>query len=622
MSAVIRVALSRRMLQIEPGQRGELSVTIQNLSEIVDQYIVQVQGLNDAWLTLVPPRISLFPQDEGQVTVKLHPPERARAGTYEFTVKVVSRENPVEFSTAQGTLDIAPIFLFDVSLTPQRKTTTGEDAPFSVQLSNPGNTDITLQLSAADPEDACRYAFDTDDVTLEAGGSTTVPLAVAPKHGAGDEGRMYRFTVRAAPIDAPEKARTATGELACEPQVVALGLSLWPPKRSAVGAGSFQVQLDNRGNTELDLTLQGTDPAEACAYRFEPPRVTLQAGGSRQVPLTVAPIGRPATDKPKLYDFMIRAVPDNAPQKAVQAAGQLECLPVVISFGLDILPQERSTQSEGHFEVQIVNRGQGKLSLELSASDTDEACDCRLGKRRVSLDAEETQTVPLSVKPRYKPTRGESRRYTFSVRAMPADAPHLAKKESGYLEVVRSKGARALIWSVIGFALGNGILLPLLWSGALPEFEGLPFALFGIMGAVGGLFLGLGNGKRVLPAAIGGALGFVPGGFLVMAGIFEEWVPQALWGGFAGVLLGLALAYRWRAIVLGAAGAVALPLRVGLGQALWETPISNLGHEPAALIIDVVIGSAVGLIFGLAVQFLGHWMEGPRTGRKRIEAEP
>ena len=620
MSAVIRVALSRKTLRIEPGQRGELSITIQNLSEIVDQYIVEVQGLDDAWLTLVPPRISLFPQDEGHVRIKLHPPERARAGTYEFTVKVVSRENPVEFSTAQGTLDIAPVFLFDVSLAPQRKTTTGEDVPFSVQLNNPGNTDITLQLSVADPEDACTYAFDTDQVTLEAGGSTTVPLSVAPKQGAGDKGRLHSFTVRAAPVDAPQKARTATGELACEPQVVALGLGLWPPKRSAVGAGRFQVQLDNQGNTDLDVSLEGTDPEEACAYRFEPSRMTLSAGGTRQVPLTVAPIGRPPTDRPKLYDFMVRAVPDKAPHKGVQAAGQLECLPVEISFGLDVLPKDRSTQGEGHYEVQIVNRGQGKLALELSASDEDEACEYHLDQRRVSLDSDETKTIPLRVRPRHEPPRGEARRYAFSVRAAPADAPHLTKKETGRLEVVRPRGFRALIWSVIGFALGNGILLPLLWSGVLPDFEGLPFALFGIMGAVGGLFLGLGRGKRIVPAAIGGALGFAPGGFLVMLGVFEEFGPQAVWGGFAGVLLGLALNYGWRAIVLGVAGAVALPLRLIVGQALWATPISNLAHEPAAVMIDVVIGGAVGLTFGLAVQFLGRWMEGSRVRQRRSEA--
>jgi len=619
MSAIIRVALSRKALQIEPGQRGELSVTVQNLSEIVDQYFVDVEGLDEAWLTLIPPRISLFPQDEGQIAIKLHPPKAAPAGTYDFAVKISSRENPVEFTTVQGVLKVTPVFLFDVALTPQRKTTVGEGAEFSVQLKNPGNVDVTVMLSATDPEEACRYEFDTTQVTVGAGARTEVGLIVAPREAAQERARYHTFTIRAVPLDAPEKARTATGQIACEPQVVSLDLSLWPPKRSAVGAGRFQVQLDNRGNTDLDLTLEGTDPAEACAYKFEPAQLALPAGQSRQIGLTVAPIGRPPTDQPKLYEFVVRAVPRNAPHKGVQAAGQLECLPVVISFDIDVEPRVGTITKKGDYLVRLINRCQTGLSLELSASDDQAACAYEFETRRVSLDAEESRTIPLVVECRREPPPGESRSHVFSVQATPADVPHLAKTGTARVEVIRPRGFGPLIWSIVGFALGNGILLPLLWVGALPDFEGAVFVLFGIMGAVGGLFLGLGSRKRIVPAAIGGALGFAPGGFLVMSGVFEELGPQAVWGGFAGLLLGLGLKYRWKAIVLGAAGAVALPLRVAMDMALWETPLSDLSHEPAAIIIDVVVGSTVGLIFGLTVQFLGRWMEG--SGSRRAHSE-
>jgi hypothetical protein len=46
MSALIRVALSQKEFKIEPGQEGEVAVTVQNLSEIVDQYWVEVEGLD------------------------------------------------------------------------------------------------------------------------------------------------------------------------------------------------------------------------------------------------------------------------------------------------------------------------------------------------------------------------------------------------------------------------------------------------------------------------------------------------------------------------------------------------------------------------------------------------
>ena len=609
MSAVIRVVLSRNELQIEPGQRGELSLTIQNLSEIVDQYNLEVEGLDAAWLTLSPPRISLFPQDEGQVTIKLHPPETARAGTYDFAVKVVSRENPVEWSRAQATLDVTPVFLFDVSLSPQRKSIVEAEATFDLELTNPGNVDLTLDFSATDPEAGCAYRFDPSQATVEAGGKEQVQLTVTPGQAAQEEGRLYTFTVTAAPVDAPGRARTVSGQLHCQPQVVSLDVGLWPERRSAVGAGTFQLQLDNRGNTDLNLLLEGTDPAEACAYKFDAQRVTLPAGQSRQVRLTVAPIGRPPTDQPRVYNFTVRAVPEKAPHKAVQATGELECLPVTVAFDLAIVPDARTAKREGEYQVRLVNRSEVGLSLELEAVDQAGACDCSLGSKRVSLGPEETRMVPLTVAAREKPARGETSSHAFSVTATPADAAHLAKKATGRLKLVRPRGLGPLIWSALGFAVGNGILLPLLWWGVIPEFEGTAYVIFAVMGAVGGLLLGIGVRRRVLLASVAGALGFLPGGYLAMSGSFEDVALQAIWGAFAGGLLGLALGHGWRAIAVAAAGALALPLRMILADAMWETPLGNVTYEVAAVTIDVIIGAVTGLVVGVPILFLERWRD-------------
>ena len=607
MSAIIRVALSRKALQIEPGQVGELTVTIQNLSEIVDQYLIEIEGIDDTWVSASPSRMSLFPQDQGQVTVRLSPPGTARAGTYDLAVKVVSRENPVEWTTVHAEVEVAPVFLFDVGLAPQRKSTLGEDAAFRVRLSNPGNVDVTIGLSASDPEDACTYSFEPPQVVVGAGASAEASLAVVPRQPAGERAKLHSFTVKAVPVDAPQRAQTVSGQLECLPRVVSVELGLWPRRRSAVGAGSFQVQLDNRGNTDLTLSLEGTDPGEACAYRFEPHIVTVTAGQSMQIPLTVAPIGRPPADKPRLYEFTVRAVPENAPHKAVQTAGQLECLPVVISFDLEVVPAQRTGGVSAEYRVRLVNRCETELSLELSVSDVAGACDYSLEARQVSLGPEETRMVPLTVKVRQRPARGETERHDFSVTATPADAPHLAKRAMGHLELVRPQGVGILVWSIVGFALGNGVLMPLIWSGAIPEFEGALYLVFAVMGAVGGLLLGIGARRRVLLVCIAGALGLAPGGYLALSGSFEDVALQAIWGMFAGGLLGLALKYGWRAIAVAGAGALALPVRLIVGQGLWESPLASLEYEVAAVLIDVIIGALAGFVLGLPVLLLERW---------------
>jgi hypothetical protein len=74
-------------------------------------------------------------------------------------------------------------------------------------------------------------------------------------------------------------------------------------------------------------------------------------------------------------------------------------------------------------------------------------------------------------------------------------------------------------------------------------------------------------------------------------------------------LLGLALQYRWRAILVAAAGALALPLRVFAGESLWSTPVGYLDEQVASVLIDVIIGGLVGLMLGLSVLLLERWRD-------------
>jgi len=326
MSALIRVALSQRDLQIEPGQKGEVVVTVQNLSEIVDQLSLELEGLDTAWFTVSPPNVSLFPQDQGEVKLSLHPPSGAKAGRYDFAVKAISRENPVEWTRVQATLEVMPVSFLDISLSPQRKSMVGEEATFQVQLTNPGNVDLTLSLSATDPEEGCLYLFQPQRVTVEAGQSRGVPLRVRPKDGLPEEGRRYDFTVKAVPAGAPHKAREVLGQLECKPLVISFEVAVSPQKQSAKGTAKFKVQLTNFAENEIALDLSATDTEGACTCRFPTDRVTVAAGETKDVSLVVAPKKRPPAGEMKTYDLTVKATPAAAPHLAQTAAGQLEVL--------------------------------------------------------------------------------------------------------------------------------------------------------------------------------------------------------------------------------------------------------------------------------------------------------
>ena len=458
MSAIIRVIISHKEMEIEPGREGELSVTVQNLSEIVDQFDVDIEGIDPAWVTISPPQLSLFPQDQGEAVIRLHPPESAPAGTVDFAVKVVSRENSLERTRIEGSLVVEPLLLFDVTLSPQRQSTVGEEAAFAVRLKNPGNVDVALRLSASDPEEGCTYRFDANPVTLEPGENREILLTVIPGQSAPDQRKLYPITVTATPVDAPGKARRATGQLECLPEVVSLELGLWPRRRSAVGSGRFRVQLDNVGNTDLRLTLEGADAADACAFKFDPAELTLAAGESRQAALTVAPFGELPMDEPRVYDFTIRAVPGEAPHRAAEVSGQFECRPGVVLFDLDLLPPRISAKRGGIFQVQLSNRGDRPLQLYLSASGSGLPCDFAFQSREVTLGIRESKETGLKVIRKASPPAGDARVCKFSVEAVPEGAEQLGKSVEGELEIRRPKSRRGCLITA-ALVLGLGICL-------------------------------------------------------------------------------------------------------------------------------------------------------------------
>jgi len=215
MSALIRVVLSHRELQIEPGQKGELVVTVQNLGEIVDQYSIEIDGLRPGWYSIPVSEVSLFPQDQDTVRISLHPPagSESKAGNYDFNVRVTSREMPTERTSVQATLVIRSIVAFQLGLSPERKSTTKEGV-FQVRLANPGNVDLDVDLEATDPEEGCLYRFEPRSVPIHAGQSKQVSLVVMPKKGPPrGQVKRYDFTVKATPRAAPMQAKAVVGQL-------------------------------------------------------------------------------------------------------------------------------------------------------------------------------------------------------------------------------------------------------------------------------------------------------------------------------------------------------------------------------------------------------------------------
>jgi hypothetical protein len=265
----LRVELNPAQVPMDAsGAPVELLVTIRNEGDVVDQYSVEVIGLDADWFT-PPPSDGRFPQDTQEVHIKVHPPAASvRKGNYPFRVLVRSRGGAAEES-AQGVLEVGGVARLRLDVTP-RQHTAHRFGTFKVQVSNSGTADVNVTLEGRDAEEACDVRFpNADTLLVPAGAGADTSLRIRPKKRpwVGPE-HTYNFSVTASSQAGGAEPQTAPGQFTHQPW-----LASWAPLRTLAfvlvgvvvvlvvfsvlaSAGVFE-QLPTRAQTALGV-LRGT----------------------------------------------------------------------------------------------------------------------------------------------------------------------------------------------------------------------------------------------------------------------------------------------------------------------------------------------------------------------------
>jgi hypothetical protein len=213
MSALIRVLFSVETAQLKPGERAETTLTVQNLSETVGRYRIAVEGVSPDWVRLSRRELSLFPNDQDQIIMTVHPPNvpETQAGRYTLQVHVVSEEDPTERTAVPFFLQVGTQAVLEVDLQPAQLAA-AEQGTFTVQASNAGNADLTVLFEAADPAGGCFFSFEPSQVVVPAGQSAAAQLTVRPRQAlSGKTPLQHTFTIEARPAESPRLARQVVG---------------------------------------------------------------------------------------------------------------------------------------------------------------------------------------------------------------------------------------------------------------------------------------------------------------------------------------------------------------------------------------------------------------------------
>jgi hypothetical protein len=228
------VQLTPDMAPVEPGATTPISVVVVNRADDRDQFEMEIEGIDPEWKAVPVPVFTVEPNEnhEEKVFFKPRRTSESLAGNYPFVVRVRSLISG-EQRTIQGVLQVKPFHHLTMEIGPKK----GYVSParkqniFDVTVVNLGNTEHTLQMTGSDPEDACAYDFEHEQVTVAPGQQRDIELAVNPtSQPVFMSGRLIGFSVTGRSMESPSIVASAQAQLEqrslLSPTTIALGVFL------------------------------------------------------------------------------------------------------------------------------------------------------------------------------------------------------------------------------------------------------------------------------------------------------------------------------------------------------------------------------------------------------------
>lgn len=193
------------VLNVTPGGVESSTVRITNTGSIVDQFVLDVVGVLDGWVSVEPAVFNLLPGDEGVAIVTFAPPRTSEvlAGEVAYAVRVMSREDTAGSVVQEGTVMVLPFAEIAAEIVP--RTSRGRrKGVHELAVDNLGNTAFGVGLLATDPDNALRLRCEPASLVTEPGTATFVKITVKPvkRYLRGPDERLS-FQVLVSPEAAP-----------------------------------------------------------------------------------------------------------------------------------------------------------------------------------------------------------------------------------------------------------------------------------------------------------------------------------------------------------------------------------------------------------------------------------
>jgi hypothetical protein len=308
MATQLILSADKDRVTVSPGAQAELSVTIKNLTALVDDASVTVNGIDKSWVQVVPPHVPVFAQGEASVRVIFQPPAdplHTLAGIYPLVIGGLFQEQDGEQAGTQVDLEIQFGGDYRIELG-KSSSINSQEAVFPFKVRNDANAPLNIRCTGEDSQNAFWYKFDPFQFTVPPGSETTTTVSIRARQPTQDN-RKIVFTFKTqgewtitgmSSIEASLKQVNGQWEQAAQPN---LSVTINPPSIQDSSSGNFQLVVNNPGPTTETVVLEGSTANGQLGFRFSPTQLALrpQSQGVATLmvwPLTANPAGQTAID--------------------------------------------------------------------------------------------------------------------------------------------------------------------------------------------------------------------------------------------------------------------------------------------------------------------------------------
>lgn len=232
----ILAEISTREWTVDVEQTASFQVTIINGGDIVAAFDVRVEGVDESWVVITPPRFNLYEGARETVTISITPPRQStsRAGMHPLAVSVTSPNYPGHVSRMGAMLIINPYYEFVVGeMSPKEQTVRWRKrfGEVTLPIHNRGNSEAPLRLEGQDDARALSFEFEVPgqearmarqaEMRLSPEESRFVPVCITPhrRRLVALRSRRFSFTITAALVEGAQTPRTVMGRLKSTPLI-------------------------------------------------------------------------------------------------------------------------------------------------------------------------------------------------------------------------------------------------------------------------------------------------------------------------------------------------------------------------------------------------------------------